>query len=638
MTACRWRSLIPCVAIALVCCAGTLHAASAVLSGLDLVGSAKGVALALKADAPFPIKMEEKTSARNPRQVLLAVHCSNVIYGLEDFEFASFPPGCPVQRIAVSESPAGNSIDMVFVIAGSLDKQVVSKQKDSRWIILLSHESTPNFSWSASPQQARPAPAVEKPKAPVQQSGMSRLTDISVLVRDNVELLTFAFDGSTTVRFRRDRDGIVVLFVNTTSGLPATRLSPSNDPQSAIELKQMAHGGTMWLGASVFMSKQAMASALMQEFPGKLVIYTVRDSMQGFSLWSAASGQSVSYDFAKLPRFEVDIEGMKKKVFSDMSGDLPKGKTFAIHEETAKKQTEGAPAPPSSVPEKPQATATLPAAAAPPVKKAPVIVRLIVTKDSAKLRSDPVAGNNVTARLPAGTVGTQIEKKREWVKVQTDAATGWVSSSAVADSAHASRAVFDAIEKIGRHRLAQQKAVEEEAARKRVAAEKAEQEKLAKEKLSKDREVQKKAVVAAQAAARDSVVRQAAARDSAVRQAAAAEQDSVQAAKSFRSRKMVEYHVFGRDPFLPISNDEEGPVPNVENLTLVGILYDQADRIALFESSKANANSKAYALRENDPVRNGYILRIQPDKVLFLLNDLGISRTYAMKLTREKEK
>lgn len=96
--------------------------------------------------------------------------------------------------------------------------------------------------------------------------------------------------------------------------------------------------------------------------------------------------------------------------------------------------------------------------------------------------------------------------------------------------------------------------------------------------------------------------------------------------------------MFGRDPFLPISNDEEGPVPNVENLTLVGILYDQADRIALFESSKANANSKAYALRENDPVRNGYILRIQPDKVLFLLNDLGISRTYAMKLTREKEK
>jgi uncharacterized protein YgiM (DUF1202 family) len=609
-----------------MCCGGTLHAASAVLSGLDLVGSAKGVALALKADAPFPIKMEEKTSSRNPQQMLLAVHCSNVIYGLEDFEFASFPPGCPVQRIAVSESPAGNSIDMVFVIAGSLDKPVVSKQKGSRWIILLSHESTPDFSWSASPQ-AKPAPAVEKPRTPVQQSGMSRLTDISVLVRDKVELLTFAFDGSTTVRFRRDRDRIVVLFVNTTSGLPATRLSPTNDPRSAIELKQMAHGGTMWLGASVFMSKQAMASALMQEFPGKLVIYTVRDSLQGLSLWSAASGQSVSYDFAKLPRFEVDIEGMKKKVLSDMSSDLSKGKTFAIHEETAKKQAEGAPAPPSAVPEKPQAAAVLPAAAAPPVKKAPVIVRLIVTKDSAKLRSDPVVGNNVTAKLPAGTVGAQIEKKREWVKMQTDAATGWVSSSAVADSAHASRAVFAAIEKIGRQRLAQQKAAEEKAAREQAAKEKAEQEKLAKEKLVKDREAQKKAVVAAQAAARDSAVRQ-----------AAVEQDSVQAAKSFRSRKLVEYHVFGRDPFLPISNDEEGPVPNVENLTLVGILYDQADRIALFESSKASANSKAYALRENDPVRNGYVLRIQPDKVLFLLNELGISRTYAMKLTREKEK
>jgi hypothetical protein len=115
---------------------------------------------------------------------------------------------------------------------------------------------------------------------------------------------------------------------------------------------------------------------------------------------------------------------------------------------------------------------------------------------------------------------------------------------------------------------------------------------------------------------------------------AAAVQESVQTVKNLPAKKLVEYHVYGRDPFLPLSRDDESPVPNVEGLNLIGILYDEADRIALFEDGKG----KAYALRENDPVQNGYLLRVQPDKVLFLLNELGISRTYAMKLSKEKEK
>ena len=68
---------------------------------------------------------------------------------------------------------------------------------------------------------------------------------------------------------------------------------------------------------------------------------------------------------------------------------------------------------------------------------------------------------------------------------------------------------------------------------------------------------------------------------------------------------------------------------------LVGVLYDQVDRIGLFEDKQDK--TKAYALRENDPVQNGYVLRVQPDKVLFLINELGISRTYALKLTKEKQ-
>ena len=124
-----------------------------------------------------------------------------------------------------------------------------------------------------------------------------------------------------------------------------------------------------------------------------------------------------------------------------------------------------------------------------------------------------------------------------------------------------------------------------------------------------------------------------ASRDSAAHYAAAV-QESVQTVKDLRAKKQVEYREYGRDPFLPLSLEDESAVAKVENLKLVGILYDEADRIALFE----DVGGKARALRENDPVQNGYLLRVQPDKVLFLLNELGISRTYAMKLSKEKEK
>jgi uncharacterized protein YgiM (DUF1202 family) len=318
------------------------------------------------------------------------------------------------------------------------------------------------------------------------------------------------------------------------------------------------------------------------------------------------------------------------------------GRTFAVREGAPKKESQSRlPAGPASVPEKEAA-----APAAPAVKKEPAPLRLLMTKNNVTVRSEPVTGGKVTAKLPLGTMATQIEKKGAWVKIRTPEMTGWVSSAMTVDSARAPRAVLEAIDKFNQQHIAQQKAAEEKAARERLAKEKAEQEKLAKEKLALEqaarkkadletRTAQKKAVLETQAAQKKAALEaKVASRDSAVRYAAAV-QESVQTVKDLRTKKQVEYHVYGRDPFLPLSLEDESAVAKVENLKLVGILYDEADRIALFEDI---GGGKARALRENDPVQNGYLLRVQPDKVLFLLNELGISRTYAMKLSKEKEK
>jgi len=97
-----------------------------------------------------------------------------------------------------------------------------------------------------------------------------------------------------------------------------------------------------------------------------------------------------------------------------------------------------------------------------------------------------------------------------------------------------------------------------------------------------------------------------------------------------KKAKKVVYRKFGRDPFVPFQWEHDFGVPGLENLVLVGILHDENDKIALLENK--SDPSKAYVMRERDPVKNGTIWRINPDNVMFLITEYGISRTYTLQL------
>ncbi|KMQ51619.1 hypothetical protein CHISP_1376 [Chitinispirillum alkaliphilum] len=96
---------------------------------------------------------------------------------------------------------------------------------------------------------------------------------------------------------------------------------------------------------------------------------------------------------------------------------------------------------------------------------------------------------------------------------------------------------------------------------------------------------------------------------------------------------VVRYNVHGRDPFIPIVFDTTSvtDLPRVQNLKLVGILEDDYERIALLENIRDY--NRAYAMREDDPLENGKILRIHRDKVVFLIREYDVSRTYTLNLT-----
>ena len=96
--------------------------------------------------------------------------------------------------------------------------------------------------------------------------------------------------------------------------------------------------------------------------------------------------------------------------------------------------------------------------------------------------------------------------------------------------------------------------------------------------------------------------------------------------------ELVKYKIFGRDPFVPLVRDTTTTeLPSVENLRLVGVLEDARERIALLEDFK-NGN-RAFALRTNDAVAQGKVLRVHRDKVVFLIRDFDVSHTYTLGLS-----
>jgi hypothetical protein len=102
------------------------------------------------------------------------------------------------------------------------------------------------------------------------------------------------------------------------------------------------------------------------------------------------------------------------------------------------------------------------------------------------------------------------------------------------------------------------------------------------------------------------------------------------------SRKVIRYHSEGRrDPFSPLvgkdrfaGNKKRRAVPAAEQLRLVGIMRSLAGNKALLEDGEGNG----YILAPGERVRNGYLVSVSENKVLFQVTEYGWTKTVAMEL------
>jgi Tfp pilus assembly protein PilP len=108
-------------------------------------------------------------------------------------------------------------------------------------------------------------------------------------------------------------------------------------------------------------------------------------------------------------------------------------------------------------------------------------------------------------------------------------------------------------------------------------------------------------------------------------------------ADRFPKRKVIEYQSWGRrDPFSQLVDRSRagympGEIPNVETLRLVGVLKAPDGSAALLEDYEGYG----YILKDGDQVKNGYVVQIGQDKIIFQIKEYGWSRTIALRLETE---
>jgi len=532
------------------------------------------------------------------------------------------------------------------------------------------HPTAPSESHAASTAPAAPATPAAKPT-------LVHLVDVRSIRRGTFEQVILQFDAPVRAGAKRLGDSLLIAFSSTISNLSTTSFAVGGTTVlSKVVLESVNRETTTWLKLTVAAHRGYRGVFTVIPNARSIAISVLSDTLSGLSLWSAQTGLAVSYAFAPEASRSPNYDNLSRKAEVAMGTELKKDQTFTVREPrpepsapsrpvavdkpaepapkapetvvapppvapvvtSARQKTPAAPpappvktvaavepqksvapppAPPAkrpvaALPERPSAppataTRTRPTVAEKPiVKEVPRPVRLVAIKDDVNLRREAGATSkeSIVAKLPLGTIGTQLEKKTTWFKLETPLGAGWISGTVVQDSATVPQSIWL---KIAERRLAQESARKADI----VAS------------------LQQRAPGIPQPAAGTLPV--------AVDTAYASGASKVDSAATVsRGPVLIEYHAYGRDPFMPVlsSDEEETPLAGVTNVDLVGILYDDEDRVALFEDRKIPG--KAYALRENDPVKDGKVLKIQREDVVFLLTEFDVSRTVTVHLKKAR--
>lgn len=303
---------------------------------------------------------------------------------------------------------------------------------------------------------------------------------------------------------------------------------------------------------------------------------------------------------------------------------------------------------------------------------------MVLTRDSAALRTDAGAGK-VIRKIPVGEKVERIDAKGGSLKVVAGADTGWIKAADAVYEDELTQAQEQAIQgKIAAKQAKLDAAAAKQAAAEAMAAEKARkaeeaaaeaERKLAEKQAAKEAKLAAKQAAKAEAEAAHfqeaaATTRTGAgtagdpstARPGQGQGAAGAPKlglaDNPELANKLAQEKLaaeeekkriepeenrVSYNSFGRrDPFIPVEQGASDNGIDIDQMKVVGIIWQASQPMAVLEHNKESGVS--FTVKEGDPVHNGRVARISSDAVTFDISEYGISRSYSLRLVSHSTK
>ena len=403
------------------------------------------------------------------------------------------------------------------------------------------------------------------------------LENIRLLRRDRVCELSFEFDRSAQYMVKRMGDSLVIIFLDAVSGIGKEKFElPGGTVYKEVNVRGKQKGNERLLGATVKLNPEFLDLTfnVVSSQPDVVSLITLQSGDQKAQLWTSGEGLLWEYDLLDAAEYDVDLKSIGERAKRDAEAQLAEGSIFNVNESNGKvKQKPAAAQMQKSEPVK-----------APPVSHEP----LIVIADKVNYRSGMSAGSEVLGRLSLGEVVEYVNEEKGWIQFRRDGKNAWVSGRFVSDSSRVTQLQWNKIRSASIARDVAQVPEPENTALFEQEPDLPDAESVA---------------------------------------------DSVSSTHVSGVSNVIRYTAFGRDPFMQLMPDSlsKNGRPFVENLKLVGILFDKLDKIALTEDMKNG--KRPFALRENDPVEHGKVLKIYRDRVVFLITEYGISRSYTMRLT-----
>jgi hypothetical protein len=593
--------------------------AASVLSGMEIVSGERGTILLLKSDN----ELECKTS--NSSATAFTISLPGCIYGLQDFSYTKFDKNSPVASLVASEKKNGTIIQLQIVMKDPIVDKPVLKRKNTDIYILLSKKSGFPFNWKA-PTAFEKGSRPEIPKKTEQQDVKSNaissdsrvnkiedrkitlLTDITMVYREQICRINFQFSGFVPGTIIRNRDSIVCSFKGAKSGLEKSifEIHPRSVYKKIIITEKTGNENVLTAKIVVDTSEYIDRTSIVFEDSLHFTVMAINKSSYN-AFWSAHSGSTWEHELTYVKPYEIDFKKMGERAEKDVALNFSSGPVFRVGEFFSESPAVGAiqnEMTTASVAEKLSETTPEGSNNSSTDKSVSETVMgsdkevyksdsVLINADDVNVRQKPSVASVAITKVMKGMSAQRISSNNGWTRIAIKGVSGWISSKFVDEPPQMT--------------ITDREPITAEVQR-------------SDSKISSDTGLKP----SLQSLSNDSIAIQK------VSQQIGAEE--ILSEEKSDSDQVIRYHQKGRDPFDPLCRDSlmQHGKASIEQLQLVGVLIDGNEKVALFEDK--SSKKQAFTLRENDAVENGKVLKIFPDRVVFLLTEFGISHSFTLRI------